>query len=150
MFQMERRWHDAIVLTDLHTGEKQEIWKSFPLIENWAEQYHFTKFGLQLNHLHPRLQKKLPPTDARFRPDQRALEQGELKLAAAEKHRLEEKQRAARRKREKEKQQWKAFYFQERKDEITKEKYYEFTGKYWEDREKQQWDHLPDLFSKNK
>lgn len=37
MFQMEGRWHDAIVLTDLHTGEKQEIWKSFPLIENWAE-----------------------------------------------------------------------------------------------------------------
>ena len=37
------------------------------------------------------------PTDSRHRPDQRALEVGDLTLATPEKLRLEEKQRAARR-----------------------------------------------------
>jgi hypothetical protein len=37
------------------------------------------------------LRKYLPPTDSRLRPDQRALEEGDIKLAAAEKQRLEEK-----------------------------------------------------------
>lgn len=70
-----------------------------------------------------------------------------MKLAATEKHRLEEKQRAARKKREKAKSKWKPFYFVERVDEESKLKYYEFNGKYWEDREKQEWSHLPDIFS---
>lgn len=88
----------------------------------------------------------LPPTDARLRPDQRALENGELKEAASEKHRLEEKQRAARKLRNKEKKDWVANYFIERKDLVTNEVYYEFNGKYWEDRRAGRWDHLPDLF----
>jgi hypothetical protein len=40
------------------------------------------------------LQEKLPPTDGRLRPDQRALENGDYDLANAEKLRLETKQRA--------------------------------------------------------
>ena len=39
----------------------------------------------------------MAPTDSRLRPDQRALEVGDLELATPEKMRLEEKQRAARR-----------------------------------------------------
>ena len=56
--------------------------------------YNFTNFTLQLNHLPPALKNKLPPTDSRFRPDQRALEVGDLVKAAEEKARLEDKQRA--------------------------------------------------------
>lgn len=41
------------------------------------------------------------PTDTRRRTDQRALEDGDMKLASAEKNRLEEKQRAVRRYKEK-------------------------------------------------
>jgi hypothetical protein len=37
------------------------------------------------------MQAMLPPTDSRLRPDQRALENGELDLASTEKNRLEEK-----------------------------------------------------------
>ena len=53
--------------------------------------YNFTLFALQLNYLPPSLKEKLPPTDTRFRPDQRALEEGNLILAASEKRRLEDK-----------------------------------------------------------
>ena len=42
------------------------------------------------------LQKFLPPTDSRLRPDQRHLENGYYDRANAEKLRLEQKQRAVR------------------------------------------------------
>jgi len=42
------------------------------------------------------LQDVLPPTDSRRRPDQRALEEGDLKLATDQKNLLEVKQRATR------------------------------------------------------
>lgn len=42
------------------------------------------------------MRQRLPPTDARFRPDQRAMEDGDLERAAREKERLEEAQRARR------------------------------------------------------
>ena len=53
--------------------------------------YHMTKFTIQLNNLEDKLAAKLPPTDSRFRPDQRALENGDFDLAGSEKFRLEEK-----------------------------------------------------------
>lgn len=62
--------------------------------------YNFTFFTLQLNYLPPGLKEKLPPTDSRLRPDQRALEEGDLVKAAAEKSRLEESQRKLRKERE--------------------------------------------------
>lgn len=70
--------------------------KFVPLPENFERYYNFTKISLNLNNLTPDLLLKLPPTDARFRTDQRAYEYGDLDLAASEKHRLEENQRARR------------------------------------------------------
>ena len=46
---------------------------------------------MQLNYLSDNLKGKLPRTDARLRPDLRAIENQDLEVAAAEKHRLEEK-----------------------------------------------------------
>lgn len=48
----------------------------------------------------------LPPTDSRFRPDIRKMEEGDINLAGQEKDRLEEKQRAARRTMEKRREEW--------------------------------------------
>jgi oxysterol-binding protein 1 len=59
-------------------------------------QYKFTNFSFILNNLPEDLKPLLPRSDSRFRTDQRALEEGKFELAAEEKHRLEEKQRAAR------------------------------------------------------
>ena len=55
----------------------------------------------------------LPPTDSRFRPDQRALENGNYETASNEKHRLEEKQRAVRKLMEKKGQNHQPKYFTE-------------------------------------
>lgn len=58
---------------------------------NFESMYYFTFFTLQLNHLPAGLKEKLPPSDTRLRPDQRALEEGDLVKAANEKARLEDK-----------------------------------------------------------
>jgi hypothetical protein len=58
---------------------------------------HFT---LQLNYLSSSLVEILPPTDSRRRPDQRALEEGNLRLASEQKNLLEVKQRATRKQKE--------------------------------------------------
>ncbi|KAK7939271.1 hypothetical protein WMY93_002597 [Mugilogobius chulae] len=58
--------------------------------------YGFTRFAIELNELCPELKDALPRTDARFRPDQRYLEEGNLEMAASEKQRIEDLQRARR------------------------------------------------------
>lgn len=54
-----------------------DLWTGAPDLDRCEEQFYFTDFTLQLNHLTDKLRAKLPPTDSRLRPDQRALEQGE-------------------------------------------------------------------------
>jgi hypothetical protein len=48
----------------------------------------------------------LPPTDSRFRPDIRKMEEGNIDIAGQEKNRLEEKQRDTRQKMEKRREEW--------------------------------------------
>lgn len=79
----------------------------------------------------------------------RALENGDFKLAAVEKNRLEEKQRAVRRYNEKHKIEPKPLFFDEwtnpEDPELT---YYRYNGKYFEDeRPGKRWDRLPDIYS---
>ncbi|KAK5611515.1 Oxysterol-binding protein- protein 2 [Crenichthys baileyi] len=77
---------------------------------NW-EMYNFTSFAVTLNELEPGMERLLAPTDCRLRPDIRAMENGDIDLASAEKERLEEKQRAARRDRSKDEEEWSTRWF---------------------------------------
>ncbi len=52
----------------------------------------------------------LPPTDSRFRPDIRKMEEGDIDQAGQEKNRLEEKQRLARQTMEKRREEWQPRY----------------------------------------
>ena len=135
-------------MIDVKTGVKELIWTKDPYPENWEYQYGMTQHCLQLNYLPNTLAPLLPPTDSRFRPDQRALENGDFKLAATEKNRLEEKQRAIRRYTEKNKIEHKPAYFKEVKnlDEPNVIQYM-YNGLYFEgDRKEKNWSRLPDLY----
>lgn len=77
------------------TGEIVSAWKVYDFPPNFEWSYFLSEFALQLN-LPPELFSNLCPTDSRYRPDQRALESGVMRVAHSEKHRLEEKQRATR------------------------------------------------------
>jgi hypothetical protein len=69
-----------------------------PFPKHTHEYYGFTTFGITLNEITPDLVGRLPPTDSRNRPDVRALENGDLDTAEAEKFRIEEVQRERRKK----------------------------------------------------
>uniref|UniRef100_A0A803L0Y6 PH domain-containing protein n=1 Tax=Chenopodium quinoa TaxID=63459 RepID=A0A803L0Y6_CHEQI len=101
-------------------------------------RYNLTPFAISLNELTPGLQEKLPPTDSRLRPDQRHLENGEYELANAEKLRLEQLQRQARRIQE---SGWQPRWFQRDEDGC-----YRYIGGYWETREKGSWEGISDIF----
>lgn len=60
--------------------------------------YGFTRFAIELNELSADMQ--LPPTDSRYRPDQRLLEEGKVSEADEKKQEVENKQRQIRKERE--------------------------------------------------
>lgn len=102
-------------------------------------RYNLTRFAITLNELTPGLKEKLPPTDSRLRPDQRCLENGEYEMANAEKLRLEQRQRQARKMQER---GWKPRWFTKDKGSDT----YRYMGGYWEARDQRNWDSCPDIF----
>ncbi|KAL4994442.1 Oxysterol-binding protein-domain-containing protein [Aspergillus recurvatus] len=108
--------------------------------------FNLTPFVITLNALTDSLRPQLPPTDTRLRPDQRAMEEGEYDFAATEKHRVEEKQRAKRREREANGEEYKPKWFSKAKCPITGEEYWAHTGDYWGCRTRQDWSKCEDIF----
>ncbi|XP_025025582.1 oxysterol-binding protein-related protein 6 isoform X5 [Python bivittatus] len=89
------KWHEGLYCG---VGPSAKcIWRPGSMPTNYERYYGFTRFAIELNELDPALKDLLPKTDARFRPDQRHLEEGHLEAAAAEKQRIEELQRCQRR-----------------------------------------------------
>lgn len=110
--------------------------------------YGMSIHQLQFNYLPDSLSRRIAPTDTRFRPDQRALENGDFKLASSEKNRLEEKQRAIRKYNEKQQILTKPNYFEEYVNpDDPNMTYYRYNGLYFEkDRKDKDWSRLSDIF----
>jgi oxysterol-binding protein 1 len=97
--------------------------------------FNLTPFAVTLNAVDEKLRPVLPPTDTRLRPDQRAMEDGEYDLAATEKNRVEEKQRAARREREQRGEEFVPKWFTKGRCAITGEDHWIANGDYWKQRD---------------
>ncbi|CAL1696578.1 unnamed protein product [Somion occarium] len=123
--QLEGKW-DEQMSQKLDSAHLRVLWRTTPFPRNAPEYYGFTSFGITLNDITPDLEGKLPPTDSRFRPDVRALEEGNLDLAEQEKARVEEIQRERRRGGKERTPRW----FQKVNGEWI------YIGGYWEQREK--------------
>ena len=108
--------------------------------------YFFTNYACNLNYVDDEMRKTLPPSDCRHRPDQRFMEESNLDMAAAEKHRLEEKQRAIRKHREKNNIEYRCKYFEQVLDSISGEMMYKYNGKYWDKRKEMEYADMPDLY----
>ncbi|XP_052761403.1 oxysterol-binding protein-related protein 1-like [Mya arenaria] len=118
------------------------LWSYTPRPSNTDQYFSFTYFSMALNELVDGMQDTLPPTDSRLRPDVRILEQGNIEVAGEEKHRVEEKQRSARKDRKKRNVEWSPLWFQFGKNQVTEKEDWIYNGKYW-DRE---WSQCPDIF----
>lgn len=124
------------------------IWEANP--RPTGIPFNLTPFVVTLNAIDDNLRPWLPPTDTRLRPDQRAMEDGQYDFAATEKNRVEEKQRARRRQREEAGEEFIPQWFTRAKCPITGEKFWNFSGKYWEEREKagsgEAWKTIEEIF----
>uniref|UniRef100_A0A8D0CVT5 Oxysterol-binding protein n=1 Tax=Sander lucioperca TaxID=283035 RepID=A0A8D0CVT5_SANLU len=128
------------------------LWKKYPLPENAENMYYFSALALTLNEP----EEGVGLTDSRLRPDQKLMEEGRWDEANSEKQRLEEKQRAVRRRREaeasdavdegKEYEGYQPLWFHQRRDSVTGETNFVYNGGYWEAKERQDWSMCPNIF----
>ncbi|KAF7695940.1 oxysterol-binding protein-related protein 2b [Silurus meridionalis] len=108
------------------------LWRVCPRPSHSAEMYNFTNFAITLNELEPGMEGILPQTDCRLRPDIRAMEIGDMDEASREKERLEEKQRAARKDRAKENEEWSTRWFELGTNPYTGSQDWLYTGGYFD------------------
>ncbi|KAJ2689665.1 Oxysterol-binding protein 3, partial [Coemansia spiralis] len=94
--------------------------------------YGFSYYTMRLNELLPAVAPDLPPTDTRFRPDQRAYERGDIDTAEATKAQLEDAQRDRNRERETAGTAWVPQWFEETDDpESPSGRSWVYKGGYW-------------------
>uniref|UniRef100_A0A8C7Z3K0 Oxysterol-binding protein n=1 Tax=Oryzias sinensis TaxID=183150 RepID=A0A8C7Z3K0_9TELE len=140
--------------TVYQTLKAKEIWKKNPLPEGAENMYYFSSLALTLNEP----EEGVAPTDSRRRPDQRLMEEGHWDEANAEKQRLEEKQRFARRERERESVKaesdissthqdiYQPLWFKKIEEVASGETLHIYKGGYWEAKEQGVWDMCPEIF----
>jgi hypothetical protein len=143
-------WNQKLYITDPDDKNKIDLWTidEEPFIQNkdYIGNYLTSEFTCNLNYLHDDLIKVLPPTDSRYRPDQRALENKQLELAIAEKDRIENNQRKRHKYFEEDKIMYQPNYFSYVLNTNNTEYVYIYKGDYWADRKLQNFDKLPKIF----
>ena len=118
------------------------LWKADPRPDQSRQYYNFTRFAMMLNEMNPEQTCRLPATDCRFRPDIRALENGDLEAASREKERLEQKQRALIATHKRDCRVWTSLWFHLGTNRITGLQDWNFNPDYC----RRDWSMVPDLF----
>ncbi|KAK3115670.1 Oxysterol-binding protein 3 [Teratosphaeriaceae sp. CCFEE 6253] len=139
---MVGKWTEGLARTD--TGAA--VWTVGALAPSAAKAYGFTTFAATLNEITSIEQGHLPPTDARLRPDQQALEAGDVEKAEALKARLEERQRARRKILESHGHEWEPEYFEKVPDGEEETWMLKESRGYWERRAAGDWKDVRDVF----
>jgi oxysterol-binding protein-related protein 3/6/7 len=121
--ELEGKWDEQLFQT-VDSSNYRILWRVNTYPKDAQDFYGFTSFGITLNEMTSDLEGFLPPTDSRYRPDVRALEEGDLDSAEAEKSRVEEMQRERRRLHADREPRW----FRQVGDEWV------YSGGYWEER----------------
>ncbi|KAM9345564.1 oxysterol-binding protein-related protein 7-like isoform 2-T2 [Symphorus nematophorus] len=112
-------WHEGIFCDTLSTPKC--IWKPNVQPDDHFDFYGFSRYARELNELTPELEAVLPPTDTRFRPDQRLLEEGKVTEADKKKDEVEEKQRERRKEMAKRGEEHVPRFFRKALDEAGRE-----------------------------
>ncbi|TMS15150.1 Oxysterol-binding protein-related protein 6 [Larimichthys crocea] len=112
-------WHEGIFCDTLPTPKC--IWKPNAQPDDQFDFYGFSRYARELNELTPDLEAVLPPTDTRYRPDQRLLEEGKVAEADKKKDEVEEKQRERRKEMAKRGEEHVPRFFRKALDEAGRE-----------------------------
>lgn len=139
------KWSEYLEAVDPLTGEVAELARRPPDLAEFERQFFLTPMMVDVNRLAPSMLTKLPPTDARLRPDMRAYEHGQDEAAEGEKLRLEESQRARRKENESRRIHHRPKWFSVAEE--NGEMVAQFTRDYFKARELQQWPDMVDIFN---
>ncbi|KAI8935307.1 hypothetical protein NX059_007893 [Plenodomus lindquistii] len=146
------KWTTDLQFTSNGQPTGKTVWKVGDLVEKPEKHYGFTTFAVALNQITSIEENHMPPTDSRLRPDQKALEDGDLDRAEALKARLEERQRARRRVMEEHNEEWKPRWFSKlgtaEAAALGDEEVWRLKGGkdgYWECRERGSWEGVVDV-----
>ncbi|PLB51709.1 oxysterol binding protein [Aspergillus steynii IBT 23096] len=143
-------WTTSLQLTKNGSPTGTTVWKAGPLVSNAPKHYGLTTFASALNEITPIESNKLPSTDSRLRPDQRALEDGDVDRAEEVKVKLEEGQRARRREMEATGESWTPRWFTRVDDDGGDDEvaWRLKSGKdgYWEERSRGSWSGVVPVF----
>lgn len=146
------KWTSSLTTTENGNSRANEppIWSVAELVPDAAKRYGFTTFAASLNEITPIEKGKLPPTDSRLRPDQRAAEDGDFDEAEMLKGKLEEAQRKRRKTLEDEGSSWTPRWFEkvEGGDGSGEEVWVAKVGQdnYWEKRTNSEWEEVEKIF----
>ncbi|XP_062384839.1 oxysterol-binding protein-related protein 3a [Sardina pilchardus] len=121
------KWNEAVYLGDPSSATC--IWRANLMPEEYEQYYGLTQFAVELNELDEKERPLLPPTDTRFRPDQRLLEEGEVSGAEEQKERIEGLQRDRRRVLQENNISHQPKFFKRSEDDL-----WVSNGTYWEQR----------------
>uniref|UniRef100_A0A915Q7B3 Oxysterol-binding protein n=1 Tax=Setaria digitata TaxID=48799 RepID=A0A915Q7B3_9BILA len=125
------------------TNQKDYLFEAIPLPKNANQYYGFSQFACGLNEfLNNEEKSSAPPTDSRFRPDLKALENGDASRAIEAKANLEKLQRG------RNEATHKRMWFEQRQDLMTNTTLWICNGRYWQAKEKKfkGYPDMPQLF----
>ncbi|VDN95466.1 unnamed protein product, partial [Brugia pahangi] len=112
-------------------NQKDYLFEAIPLPKNANQFYGFSQFACGLNEFLSNDEKlSAPPTDSRFRPDLKALENADTSRAIEAKANLEKLQRA------RNETIHKRMWFEQRQDLMTNTTLWICNGRYWQAKEK--------------
>ena len=146
------KWTSSLTATEHGSSRANDppIWSVAELLPDAAKRYGFTTFAASLNEITPIEKGKLPPTDSRLRPDQRAAEDGDFDEAEVLKGKLEEAQRTRRKVLEDEGGSWTPKWFEkvDGGDGSGEEVWVAKSGQdgYWEKRKNSDWKEVEKIF----
>lgn len=138
--ELDGKWSAGLTVKHSETGQELPGWTMRPFQEGFDYNYYFTDYTIQLN-IPPELYPvPIAKTDSRYRPDQRALENGDLQTAMSEKLRVEDKQRRVRSQMQARGELWTPTWFRLEGEEWV------YAGGYWEDQASGAFRPVPDIF----
>jgi oxysterol-binding protein-related protein 3/6/7 len=142
------KWTSHLNITTRGQDSGNVLWKVGDLSDAAILRYGFTAFAAQMNEITEIERGKLPRTDSRLRPDQKAVEEGNLDLAEGLKAKLEERQRGRRRVMEDHAEEWKPKWFVKTGNDGEEDIWKLKTGRdsYWEERSRGEWAGVVDVF----
>ncbi|KAJ5288510.1 hypothetical protein N7478_001540 [Penicillium angulare] len=146
---LEGTWPSSIAITRDGSPSGKPIWTAGNLVPNAPKHYGLTSFAATLNEITSIEDSHLPPTDSRLRPDQRALEEGDLDRAEEVKVQLEEGQRSRRREMEAAGENWTPRWFTRVNEDSDGETVWHLKGGkdgYWEERTRGNWSNVIPVF----